>query len=718
MPSLAVQTGLFPWAVTGPARGYNRIESIVPMTNCPPNLDLQSLTTALAERLASQLLGTARSLGLRMTPARIAEASWRLLGGSGGISSASAAASDDVAAPLSEESFEAHDYLHLVPEEMRRALGQVMTPQPIVRYILRAAGYRADAEILDRTLCDPACGSGVFLVEAVRIYLSALRVNGIPETEWYPRVVSHFTGLDVDPLACLYARFNLSLLLAGALLAWMQAHPRRLPEPLPVSLCDTLETLAAEIGGRHGSAPGPGALSWMGAFDFIVGNPPYRKVSPLSPVLRETFQESLYGHPNAYGMFLHAGLEMLRPGGRLGFIIPRSMLSGLYFQNLRRMLEEQTCIEELSLLAERKNVFPQVLQGTMIIVFRKPMPGEVPAAEDLVRTSVVRSAAELGNGGPSSVSARAAQVARRLNGTTVWFVSDQERTYSLLDKIIGRHPLLGGPVVACPARTGPIVWNRVKPLLRPRAAAGRFPLVWATDVGRFRFEFATAGHTRPAYLEASEKLRDLATSGPSLLVQRITADEQARRLVVSRSGFPFHQRYFVENHLNVLQPAPAAGIDLHFLLGVLSSDVVEFFFRSMNGNTQVSATELNLLPIPRGSFEAEIAALIGAIEEAGSGSQRADLEVELHARIARAYGLTSRDLGFLQRILRERLCRSADDTLAETDVWISDVQHAIDTQLARAYVGRADRLLEEIEDLISNQSWPNEGSAERARLTC
>ena len=85
-------------------------------------------------------------------------------------------------------------------------------------------------------------------------------------------------------------------------------------------------------------------------------------MSPLSPTLRKVFHGSLYGHPNAYGMFLHAGIEMLRPGGRLGFIVPRSMLSGLYFQNLRRMIEERTYIEELSLLAERKNVFPQVLR--------------------------------------------------------------------------------------------------------------------------------------------------------------------------------------------------------------------------------------------------------------------------------------------------------------------------------------------------------------------
>lgn len=253
MPSLeiSVQPFLFPQTATGFAKEYNLGESTALMTTCPPDLDPQSLATALAGRLASQLLVTAKSLGFGIAPARIAAASCRLLGGSGEPRVEGLKVSDIAPLPVNEESFEPQDYLHLVPEEMRRALGQVVTPQPIVRYILRAAGYRADEEILGRTLCDPACGSGVFLVEAVRIYLGALRAQGVPPAEWYPRVVSHVAGIDVDPLACLYARFNLSLLLAGTLLSWMRAHPRRLPEPLPISWCDTLETLAAEIGGRE-----------------------------------------------------------------------------------------------------------------------------------------------------------------------------------------------------------------------------------------------------------------------------------------------------------------------------------------------------------------------------------------------------------------------------------------------------------------------------------
>ena len=626
---------------------YNRD---APMRTVKPAGRQESLEAALAAALSTQLQREAGRLGLALRPARIEEASYRLLE----ITGVRRPGDLNPVELASGEDFEPHDYLHLVPEAIRRDLGQVVTPQPIVRYILRASGYREDAEILESTLCDPACGSGVFLVEAVRSHLGALRRAAFPLADWYPRVRARFVGIDIDPVACLYARFNLSLLLAPAILEWMKAHPRALPAAVPVHHRDTLEVLGAEMEAK-GLRPSPGAdLRLSGVFDFIVGNPPYRKMARMDPALRRAFGSSIYGHANAYGVFLHAGIEMLRPGGRLGFIVPRSMLSGLYFQNLRKIIEERTCLEELLLLAERKNVFPQVLQGTMIVVFRRSESGD--AARGPVRTGIVRDASELGNGGggPCHVLADVGQVARRLNGTTVWFVSDREKTYSLIDKVLDRHPLLGSPGIACPARTGPIVWNRVKDDLRSRTTDETLPLVWATDVSRFRFRFGTAEETRPAYLAASRKTRDLATAGPSLLVQRVTADEQARRIVASRAPFSPRERYFIENHLNVLQPLDLLGqkADLGFLLGILSSDVIEFLFRSMNGNTQVSATELNLLPIARGAFEAEISDVVARLENSVAPAVRQDLEEELNDRVARAYGLGRQDLKFLQRTLR------------------------------------------------------------------
>jgi len=619
-------------------------------------IDEQKLLDKLRNALAAHLYREARRLGLSFKASQVAALCHSLLRGPGGTPGADWHPSGHILRESSlfdtyyTENLEVHDYLHLVSQEMRKRLGQYITPSVIVKYILDAAGYREDADILDRRLADPACGSGIFLVEAIRVYLAALRRTGDPIEAWYPRVQATFVGVDVDPIACLYARFNLSLLLTPAILFWADAHSNTSLPALPIYCLDTLRRIATELGAPRLFSYDTPPLRLTDSFDFVVGNPPYHKIGRLDKELKNAFRASLYGHPNAYGLFLHAGLEMLQPGGVLGYIIPRSMLSGLYFKNLRRFIEQQAVLREVTLIAERKKVFENVLQGTMVLILQRQSVPTHP-----LKTAITRSVADMETRQMPSARVSQEQVVRHLNDASVWFVADTRRTYDILDKILSRHPLLSSPTVSCPARTGPIVWNRVKPLLCSSPEADALPLVWATDVGRFAFSFGSAGENRPSYLKVTARTHRLMNRGLCLLAQRVTADEQPHRLVAC---IPDHfcaehaAGYFVENHLNVIQPGPGAPpIDLYYLLGLLCSDVMEFFFRAMNGNTQVSATELNLMPIPRCDREPQIGALARQLQNAPGSLARASLEQRLNEQVAEAYGLTPDELRFIQETL-------------------------------------------------------------------
>jgi len=148
--------------------------------------------------------------------------------------------------------------------------------------------------------------------------------------------VSAINGIDIDPKACFFARMNLATLLAPAILEFAARNGEERLKPLPIYCNDTLALMASEGGTLFNNRR---ALPLKERFDFVVGNPPYFKIKDLSESLKIAFAESVYGHPNAYGLFIHAGIVMLKPNGRLGFIIPRSMLSGLYFKNLRHLIE-------------------------------------------------------------------------------------------------------------------------------------------------------------------------------------------------------------------------------------------------------------------------------------------------------------------------------------------------------------------------------------------
>jgi len=70
----------------------------------------------------------------------------------------------------------------------------------------------------------------------------------------------------------------------------------------------------------------------------------------------------------------------------------------------------------------------------------------------------------------------------------------------------------------------------------------------------------------------------------------------------------------------------------------------------VNGNTQVSATELNLLPIPLGEYESDIARIAKRIQRTKTDSDRNKLVKELNKAVAMAYGLNARELEYKKNI--------------------------------------------------------------------
>lgn len=557
-----------------------------------------------------------------------------------------------------KEELEIMDYLHLVTLERRKQLGQYSTPISIVRYIFKSVEYTSSKDILDKRLLDPACGSGAFLVEAARVYLNALKREKIALHKWYPMLISTICGIDIDPQACFFARLNLAALLAPSILEFVSRNGVGALETLPVYCANTLELLALEKKNPSLLYNKPN-IRLRNRFDLVVGNPPYFKIKDMEQDLKDAFAESIYGHPNAYALFIQAGIEMLKADGRLGFIVPRSMLSGLYFKNLRNFIERSTAIKEITYISDRKKVFDNVLHGTMILSLEQKKQGK-----EKVNISFIESPKSMEHQEPS-IRVNRNEVIQRLNGTTIWFVADSSEVYGAISRIIMKHPLLSSAEIGCKAKTGQIVWNRVKPLLSTTATPNTLPLVWATDVGKFFFSFNKMGTTRPCFLKVNKKTEGLVAKGQSILVQRVTADEQPSRIVACIPDEFFKKArngYFVENHLNIIQPEKEnPKVDLYFILGVLNSKIVEFFFRAMNGNTQVSATELNLLPMPIGKYERDIAAIAKTIQTVAKDEKKEQQLAELNCLVAKAYGLSKVELDFIKRYISNRIKRKADD---------------------------------------------------------
>lgn len=127
-------------------------------------------------------------------------------------------------------------YQYLVPREFRHDLGEFYTPDWLAELVLDEIGYDGDPE--DRVL-DPACGSGTFLVLAIRRILDyaqdsiTWRARG--ERELVERILENVVGFDLNPLAVIAARTNY-LLALGPLARHMAG------KDIPVYLSDSILT--------------------------------------------------------------------------------------------------------------------------------------------------------------------------------------------------------------------------------------------------------------------------------------------------------------------------------------------------------------------------------------------------------------------------------------------------------------------------------------------
>ncbi len=112
-------------------------------------------------------------------------------------------------------------------------------------------------------------------------------------------------------------------------------------------------------------------------FDAIVGNPPWdmvrgdsgdddvrsgrrREARQLTDYVRESGVYRLESrvHTNRYQLFVERALQLVKPGGRLGLVLPSGILGDAGAAPLRRHLLDRTQVDEIAGLDNRAGIFP------------------------------------------------------------------------------------------------------------------------------------------------------------------------------------------------------------------------------------------------------------------------------------------------------------------------------------------------------------------------
>ena len=310
-------------------------------------------------------------------------------------------------------------------------------------------------------------------------------------------------------------------------------------------------------------------------YDLIIGNPPYFETK-LTAEQKGEYKDILCGRTNVYSLFIYRSIQMLKQGGELRFIIPRTILSGKYFSKLRRYIHDHCDIVDIVKFS-KTNMFSKALQSVIILKLRKRKSNDIPTGNCILELI-----------------------------SDVYFVKNKHLLTTHNNHTTTIQSL------GCRVKTGGIVWNQHKEELESERKPETAPLVMASNLktnclilndkstaqndqkqnGQTNTRQTTA---KKQYMRVTGKNSKYLESGPCVLVNRIVGMDPPKLNVVLVRDTTI--KFFVENHVNIIT-GPLESLET--IKTSLQSPGTIKFMGELLGSTQMSQHELEcILPITR-----------------------------------------------------------------------------------------------------------------------
>lgn len=488
-------------------------------------------------------------------------------------------------------------YALLLSDEYRKSLAMYFTPPALTSRLLddlEAIGV----DYGTHRFCDPACGGAAFLAPIALRMKQTLRSRGLSSRKILAHVSARVGGADKDPVLCELSRYFLLMALRDEILETGEVPEFRIEEG------DSFHV----FGDR------------LNSLDIIVSNPPFRKLKPSEKKkYRKTFSDVLHGQPNLYALFMALSVKLLRPGGICALVTPTSFLSGQYFTGLRTFLRANAHIRAVSVLSDRDGVFLGVEVETSITVLEKSKEGSSPQSKTTI--SVISK-----DGHRVELGAATLPV-----GAVAWPIPRIAEDADLIQRAAQlTHRLVD---FGYRARIGGYVWNRdnhksymsIEKVPKKRLNTV-VPLLWSSDVdGRAQsIKFGRAKwRAEPRYVDMASRTHPYIVRAPSIVMQRVTSNDQPQRLVagvVSQGFVDKHYGFVGENHTVVLERMDGDALfSPKEMARLITCASAERLFRCISGSTNVSVFELNQLPLPN---PAKLRELVDRGEELQTAAER------------------------------------------------------------------------------------------------
>jgi hypothetical protein len=260
-----------------------------------------------------------------------------------------------------------------VKRSARKSSGSYYTPDALIQQLLDDAldpvldeAARADNPIFALRkvkVCDPACGSGLFLIAAGRRIADRLKAAGYDGNAMREVVLWCTHGVDIDPIAVELCRFSL----------WLEAGDEALTRERLAKQVACLNSLTAPliVCDEQGSSQ----------LDVMIGNPPWLSLSgrqrvAVSPELLRHLERrypEIAAWPALHSAFVIMAAGWVRNGGRVGMVLPLPMAYLDGYRGVRAAIArdcDHICVRDAG-----EEAFARVTQATGLFSFRRNYTG-------------------------------------------------------------------------------------------------------------------------------------------------------------------------------------------------------------------------------------------------------------------------------------------------------------------------------------------------------
>jgi len=333
-------------------------------------------------------------------------------------------------------------------------------------------------------------------------------------------------------------------------------------------------------------------------YDYVISNPPYYKLKKDSPQVIE-LENIVRGQPNIYTLFMAISAKLLKNGGQMTVLTPRSYCSGLYFKTFRKWFFQIVKPKKIHLFESRKEIFKKydVLQENVILT--------------AIRTSEKpkKILISVCNGMPDKDEKLSI---KKLPYDKIIIKTDNDIVIRIptsdlddliaetIDKFENNLEKLGYKV-----STGPVVPFRASEFLisELNEKYNYIPLIWMHNIENGIVKWPLERNNVPSGLKRTKESENILKPNQNyVLIKRFSTKEGKQRI---NAGIflknSLNSEYIgIENHVNFIykKDGELTIDEAYGIAALLNSKLYNIYFQITNGSTQVNASEIRNFPFP------------------------------------------------------------------------------------------------------------------------